>query len=144
MGGKQLGLASACALAWMFLATSHQAWAQQAEGQPAGNPIVGKWMGDSKAYLFRPDGTYEHMIAGSGTMISGVAIDKGQFILSGNMLTLRQTHASFVPSAGESRPGYQDKPRQAVEQLQILMPDSQTLIALNRFGVRETYHRSPQ
>jgi hypothetical protein len=65
-----------------------------------------------EAYRFQEDGTFWYLIVGSGTVSSGAAVQEGDYVVKGKVLTLRSKTESWTPNPTKSgqRPAYKNKP----------------------------------
>lgn len=63
-------------------------------------------------YFFDEDGTYQHIIIGSGLVISGSAIQRGSFIVEGNKVKLYDNKESWYPNIARSdqQKSFKNKP----------------------------------
>lgn len=75
-------------------------------GASKGSSYNGEW------YLFRENGTFRFVIAGSGLVISGAVVQEGNYRVEGSELVLHSVKDSWYPApdTADRRPGYENKP----------------------------------
>jgi hypothetical protein len=81
-------------------------------------------------FLFREDGSFRHVVIGSGQIISGVASEDGAYVVSGGILTLRSTSESWLPDPTHhfQKAAYKNKPMDKTAKYGFRFQDAQTLI----------------
>lgn len=98
-----------------------------------------------EAYGFRQDGTFWYLIVGSGTVSSGAALQKGNYVVNGDIVTLHSRTESWTPNPDKSgqRAAYKDKPVEEVNKFKFSFKGANTLnFASVPDGVQSTFHRT--
>lgn len=78
---------------------------------PATGFVTGSYY-SLEGYLFRSDGTYRYIIMGSGTIISGAAVNNGKFRVEGDNLILTERTEDWYPdpSSPGNKESYKNRP----------------------------------
>jgi len=98
-----------------------------------------------EAYGFHANGTFWYLIIGSGTVSSGAALQKGNYVVNGNVVTLHSHTESWTPNPNKSgqRPGYKDKPLDEVNKFKFGIEGGNTLnFTTVPYGVQSAFHRT--
>jgi len=65
-----------------------------------------------QAFRFRKNGTYQYVLVGSGTLMTGVVVERGKYVVKGSRLYLRHVTQDWSPSPSHAhqQPAYKNKP----------------------------------
>jgi len=105
--------------------------------------IRGAYTGE--AYRFQQDGTFWHLTVGSGTVVSGAAVQQGDYNVQGKVLTMSSKTESWTPNPSHSgqRPAYKNKPVDEVTRFEFSVSGSNTLnLTELPYKTHSTFHRT--
>jgi hypothetical protein len=98
-----------------------------------------------ESYQFREDGTFWHLFVGSGMVASGAAVQEGDYIVRGNVVTLHSKTESWTPNPNKSRqrPAYKNKPVDEVNRFEFSFSGPNTLnFTQLPYRTQSTYYRT--
>ena len=109
---------------------------------PSGAFVQSSYSGEQ--YKFRADGSYQYTIAGSGKIITGVAITVGTYEVNGNTVHLHQKTETWypLPNNAYQKPPFKDKPTPQEITLTI-QPHGPGEMIIRQGTSSTTFHRDP-